>query len=319
MKTGRMNSLIKTNVITEMECCSNFAYVLRDSNTFLSTEYKVLQSSTGGCFVKCLKMMLNGQIQLYYLTESLRPLSAILSSVGEEEYPTIVKNLLDDVIEIKNNGFLTCRNVDISFEKIFVNPVDQKVSLVYLPLGKHVFDSSSEFEDTLRSLIAKFIDPDRSFSSRKIKRLLSDLENETFTLEDIRKRLDSETDDLPAAHEKQKEADPDTVSAPDPASESHILKLVALNAPMTFEIIVNKTDFTIGKRDTNDGVISFNKMISRLHCMVTLEGGQYMITDLQSANGTYVNKVRLVPGQPVAVSNGDVVRLADSDFQIVME
>ena len=41
-----------------------------------------------------------------------------------------------------------------------------------------------------------------------------------------------------------------------------------------------------------------------------------MITDLQSANGTYVNKAKLQPNQSTPIKNGDVIRLANSDFQV---
>ena len=60
----------------------------------------------------------------------------------------------------------------------------------------------------------------------------------------------------------------------------------------------------------------FNKMISRSHCRINKRGSQYTITDLQSANGTYVNKVKLQPNQPHPINNGDVIRLANSDFQV---
>jgi len=39
---------------------------------------------------------------------------------------------------------------------------------------------------------------------------------------------------------------------------------------------------------------------------------------LQSANGTYVNKIRLQPNKPCAINNGDIIRLANSDFQVVI-
>lgn len=51
------------------------------------------------------------------------------------------------------------------------------------------------------------------------------------------------------------------------------LKFVAMNAPARFEIVVNKSVFMIGKKDTNDGVITFNKMISRVHCKITSSRG----------------------------------------------
>ena len=90
-----------------------------------------------------------------------------------------------------------------------------------------------------------------------------------------------------------------------------------MNAPTRVEIEVTKDEFIIGKKkELVDGVVSFNKMISRSHCKINRRGNQYMVTDLQSANGTYVNKVRLQPNQPCQIKNGDVIRMADSDFQV---
>ena len=98
---------------------------------------------------------------------------------------------------------------------------------------------------------------------------------------------------------------------------SGLLRIIAMNAPTRVEIAVTKDEFVIGKKaELCDGVIDFNKMISRSHCRINKRGSQYTITDLQSANGTYVNKVKLQPNQPHPINNGDVIRLANSDFQV---
>ena len=90
-----------------------------------------------------------------------------------------------------------------------------------------------------------------------------------------------------------------------------------MGAPTRVEIDITKDSFVIGKNASSvDGVISFNKMISRVHCRIDCRKGNYTITDLQSANGTYVNRVRLQPNQPQPIKNGDVIRLANSDFQV---
>ena len=100
-------------------------------------------------------------------------------------------------------------------------------------------------------------------------------------------------------------------------SNSGLLRIIAMNAPTRVEIVVNKDVFVIGKKpELCDGVINFNKMISRSHCRINKNGNQYTITDLQSANGTYVNRVRLQPNQPYQINSGDLVRLANSDFQV---
>ena len=53
---------------TELKCGDNISYILNDNSIFLTTEYKVLQSQTGGCFLRSMKMTYNGKIQLYYMT-----------------------------------------------------------------------------------------------------------------------------------------------------------------------------------------------------------------------------------------------------------
>ena len=45
--------------------------------------------------------------------------------------------------------------------------------------------------------------------------------------------------------------------------------------------------------------------------------GVYYISDEGSVNGTFVNGVRLNSGQKLQINRGDVIRMADSDFQIV--
>ena len=72
----------------------------------------------------------------------------------------------------------------------------------------------------------------------------------------------------------------------------------------------------IGKSEVVDGTISYNRMISRAHCRINKDGSLVTITDLQSSNGTYVNQTKLQPNQPCQLQNGDIIRLANSDFQV---
>ena len=96
------------------------------------------------------------------------------------------------------------------------------------------------------------------------------------------------------------------------------IKLVAMNAPSHFELVIDRDDAVIGKKqELVDMVIPFNRMISRKHCRITNRTGIYYINDEGSANGTFVNGVRLNPGQKAQINRGDIIRMADSDFQIV--
>ena len=307
-----MNLLIENGVINELECGSNFAYILNDNTSFLSTEYKVLQSQTNSSFIKCMKMLYNGKIELYYLVNSFKPLSSLLPQLDPDHFITIAGNVLAGIIDVKNNGFLTCNNIDSSFEHIFVDSNTFKVGLVYLPLNKHEYGDVSSFENALRTNLVRVISGISALTSPRTTQLGADLQNGMLSIEDIYSKLGSKGPAIPG--NKLRTEKNDRVL---PLAHGG-MKLVALNAPTRVEIQITKPDFTIGKKETNDGIISFNKMISRYHCKVTNNGQQYSIIDLQSANGTFVNGVKLQPNIPSPVKNGDVVRLANSDFQVVI-
>lgn len=48
--------------------------------------------------------------------------------------------------------------------------------------------------------------------------------------------------------------------------------------------------------------------VSRRHFKITLSGGRYLIEDLNSTNSTMLNRQRLQPGVPAALTDGDEIR-----------
>lgn len=65
---------------------------------------------------------------------------------------------------------------------------------------------------------------------------------------------------------------------------------------------------TVGRAQTN-GLCLPARNVSKRHARISLEAGRYFVTDLNSTNGTYVNRVR-VHG-PVRLSAGDRVYVGD--------
>jgi len=95
------------------------------------------------------------------------------------------------------------------------------------------------------------------------------------------------------------------------------ITLVGVGTPKNVEVIISKPEFTIGKNSESvDGVIAFNKAISRVHCKISYVDNLYFIQDLESANGTYVNSVKLRKGQQIQIRVGDEVILANSKFMV---
>lgn len=301
------------DVLQEIKCGNDFGYVLENSTNFVYTDYKVLQSQTSGIFVKCMKMIYNGKVELFYLTEEFRPVSSLFSGMMADTMLTIAKNLLANVIEVRNNGFLSCQNIDLSWDKIYVDESTWKVRLIYLPLNIKLFESYSTFENELRSGLIKLINKVITTSSAKLDQFVKDLCNSSLTIEDV--------------YNKSKEAETESILKPEPdvvkntGNSNQIgsnLRMVALNAPTPYEMNIDRDEIVIGKKvDFVDEVVSFNKMISRRHCKVIRNNGLYYIMDVGSVNGTFVNNVKLLPNQLYQINKGDLIQLADSRFQIV--
>lgn len=302
-----MNRLVANGMITEMKCAANFAYILNDKEMFLSTQYKVLLSRSNDCFVRCMRMLYNGKIQLYYIPGTYRSLYQLIPGLDVNRFINIINNLFQDIMAVKSNGFLSCQNIELSFERIYVDPKTYKVRLVYLPLNQTIYEDYSLFENLLRTELIKVITNTSSLLSPKMYRFADKLADGTLSLEELIQWLKSgentsgvsvESNSLRSEHKKG-------------------LYLVSMDLKHPFEIHVNKDEFLIGRKmSIVDGVIDFNKMIGRVHCKINKTGMGFTITDLNSANGTYVNQKRLVSNQEMLIQDGDVIRLANSDFKV---
>lgn len=303
-----MNMLLEQNLLSEMNCGSNYTCILRDNALFLPTEYKVLQSQNNSCFVKCMKMLFNGQIQFYYLTSQYQTLSGLLNTLTPDSFLSIVTNLLANIIDVKNNGFLSCLNINIDFDHIYIDAANYQVKLIYIPTSRKVFPDNAQFENELRTSLIKLISKTASLSSSKNIQLMQDLSNGMLSMEDLYKRIKGNHNtpvDRPVTPPEQ------------PTYSDGNCKIIAINAPVNLAIEVNKDEFIIGKKaDAVDGVVSFNKMISRIHCKIVRNNNGFNVVDLRSANGTYVNRIRIQPDLPYPIKNGDILKLANSEFKV---
>lgn len=318
-----MNRLIERGLLQEIACGGNFAYVLADAGLFQPTDYKVLHSQTESVFVRCTKMLFNGRIQLYYLPDDMKPLSAVLASLNPETFLTVVSNLLQGVLETKNNGFLSCTNVELSFDKIFVDISNMKVRLVYLPVSEHLMGDELLFESQLRTELLRTIRMMPGLAGPKTTALSGYLMDGTLSLADLCAKLKAPA---PAAEGWQKAehkaavpVQPEKPEIPEPPKTPKTMRIVAMNAPRRVEFEVKKDHYLIGKPGAKvHAEIDFNRMISRVHCCVDRDGDRFTVTDLGSTNGTYLNGEKLQPNHPGKLKDGDMLRLANSIFQVVI-
>lgn len=304
-----MKDMICKESVYQLKYLDKFSYVLKNNEDFLLTEYKVLQNYKGDCLLKCIKTLFNGKIQLYYITEKYKPLKDIASNIKPEAFMSVMNSLFESILEIKTNGFLSYNSIDISLDKIFVDENTYKVKLVYLPIDKRIFKDVKAFEYELKTKMIEIISKMDIVSSNSISDLVTRLSSEDATIEN-----------LYANTNKQIKYNGEIYRTDTANVLRKGLKIVSLDKQNKVVIMMSKNPFIIGKKVSEvDGVVTFNKLISRVHCKIINTGNTYKIVDLNSANGTYINNIRLTPEEAYTINNGDVIRLANSEFKIEIE
>lgn len=308
-----MNELMQSEYITEIKGSQNVAYVLENDNTFMHTGYKVLKNQAKSSFIKCAKVRYNGKIKLLYYTAGYKSLSNIIHSIDGDTFVGIIASLLNSILEIKNNGFLLCQNLDLSFDKIFIDQNTMSVCLIYLPINVPPIDITS-FENELRAQIIKLISSIPMLSTPKISTVSSYLANGSLSLEEMYQKVC----ELTGGHGINKQ---DNYSKKENLSNGIIsqplLTFRSKGGASETMFRISKPEFTIGRNaSTVDGVITYNKAIGRRHCKIIFENGSYYIVDLNSANGTYVNDKKIASMENTPIRNGDTIRLANSNFTV---
>ena len=291
-----MNILLNNQRLRELNCGTNFAYILSSNSMFLPTQYKVLQSQKGGTFIPCHRILFNGQTALFYDVGEKRPFSVLLPQMTPEAFRTVTTELLQAVLQVKAVGFLQEENIDIDFSKVFVDSSTLKVSVVYVPVNERLHADGPAMENKLRAELIRLIQAISTLDSPKTTALAADLANGTLSLQDLVRNL--------AAAE---------VAPPPP----RVMELRLINFPEKLSFRIDRDSFVIGRSDDADGVIKLNKYIGAYHCRIEQKDGQFLLWDLDSKNGSYVNKIKVLK-KPVVLNNGDTVRLANLEFRVTL-
>ena len=73
-----------------------------------------------------------------------------------------------------------------------------------------------------------------------------------------------------------------------------------------------KFDTKLGRERDND-IVLLDAKVSRYHAQISLDAGQWVLSDLNSANGTLVNGIAIAG--PVALNSGDLLRVGETELK----
>lgn len=306
-----MSRLTEDRIVTEMDYKDNLAYLLENAQDFAVTEYKVLTSQGDDGYVLCMKLSYNGKIQLFYLTRNLQRFSDLFYTLDGNHLSQLIGNVMTAFMNVRNNGFLKCENIVIAFDKIFVDTT-LRVSLIYLPVSRRAYSGEEAAEYMLRTQLVKYIDALQS-PSKEILLIRGMCADGKLSLGDIVSRIGMKT---PPVIETTEENEKKKQTA---AREPKIGPMRLEFAKDRRTILVDKPVFLIGKNAAQvNYVITANSTVSRIHCKLLRTNSGYTVMDMNSSNGTFLNGKRLAPKVPAELRNGDILRLSNIDFNVVM-
>lgn len=125
--------------------------------------------------------------------------------------------------------------------------------------------------------------------------------------------LNQETDGIPSFVEES----PQTIDAPT-AQRSGIqsISLVVINSGRRINLEASD-DLLVGRKDNQRGIFpdvdlgldgGYDAGVSRRHAIIGVQEKDYVLEDLASANGTFVNGRRLAPQAPTPIRHGDELK-----------
>lgn len=300
-----MHELIELGLARETHGPRCISYVLEDDSLFNLSEYKIVRNQETKKFLDSAKSRYNGKLKLTYFIEDCVSLKSLTPTIESYTFVSVVANLLGSVLEVMKNGYLEVTDLVLDMNRIFVDPNSMEVKLIYLPINMPANRGTttlrfSPMED-IRSNLVKLIFSTPNILSSRTKELCDWLSDSSKTIEDIYANLRI----VRPVHGT-------SIST----TQNVTMTLTAINTPERIEFRINKPVFSIGRNaGENDGHIGFNPAISGMHCKIYKTQAGFEVEDC-SRNGTFVNKTKIQSGKRAKLKNGDILRLANSDFSV---
>jgi len=378
-----MESIVSSGLISEKLEQDALSYLLLSPDLISSTGYKVLQGEEREGFAPCVRVIDNGRDKLVYYIEGFRSLKEMLPTMGPDEFCVVVAGILHAFQSVRQVGFLNPANIIFNVNRVFVDPEDFSVHLIYLPVSEldtSGVDSFSEMKTMLAGAIAENANVDNE-AVRMLGTLLEDIHVSPEQLHAYVGNLQlpeglaaaaqgasltgtsgalgtghtaglmsttgsmahsadlvDDIDGMPEQSSPEKAKKLTTrfgigkrrvANRSEPIAEAEsgtevlddifvpTIVLEGIGTSKKVELLVNKQNYIIGKRgESVDGLVDFSNAVSRVHCCINHNDGKNFITDLGSANGTFLNGKKLDPEKPSILNDGDKVKMADVNFMV---
>lgn len=300
-----------SNLVTEVSNEHYIGYVLNSNEYFYNTAYQIIRKDNNEGLLRGYKLNYNGRIKIIYDVSKCVSFQNNISSLDSEAVMKIIGNLLVTIINIQANGFVQAETIDIDIRKIFIDTDNMQIKLICVPiLIDSQWNTRQDFEAKVKYIAAVVMLNSGSVNSAEGLRLYNDLNDVQISLNQLYQNMITGVYGqilLQTGMEFEYKLN---------ESGIRYIRLVSSDSERYGDVLINKSDFIIGKRENIADLILNSSEVSRIHCEFYYNKEGWYLKDKNSTNGTWINDVRLKSGQSLPVKNGDKIRIGEYIYYV---
>lgn len=321
-----MSVFVDGSYVSLVDHGENFGYLLNENDSFASVDFRVLQGRNDDRFAKAIKLLHNGKIEIFYDVRDYVPFTSQMRLLRTDTIIQFVCDVFGGIIDSRDDGFLSCQNIDISRERIYIEPATSKPKLIYVPISERVFNSFSEFEEMLRRNITREISGEIKKTDDKLEKFLEDVSSSLISIDELYRKYHTERSTAGSGADK-------TSSGKIGINDININNTNKNNMNISkCRLIPDNPDYPCieltdalirignGKDLEWADIVIRAEGISRKQCSIRKIGEEFFISDgceeRPSTNHTYIGNLRLDHLKLYKLTVGDRIKMAGITYTI---
>lgn len=289
------------------ENTKQLSFLFQEKDSYFEMGYMILQQAKLSGMLPYKRATLNGKEKLLFSIEEYQALPDVLPSLDEDEIIDILYAVVFMTQKVEENGFMKKECIWCKYENIYYDEESHKPLFAVLPITQEFRYADGAtwkkgYEECLLQITEYLSDTKKKY----IRQFITWMLEANISVEELLKQIDALGNGKSGLLVDRKEE-----------ITENKLELIYSGKEGTFSFLIENEDFIIGRSmDEADGVLQISDRVSRKHCLITKINRNYFVQDLDSANCTCVNGIRIPPYELLELGQNDVLSLADVDLRV---
>lgn len=314
----------KLNIEETIHGNNKYLQLMCKNDEIIQYQIKMINNNKELSFIEIEDMNINDDIYMNYnITKYCNMYECINDmTLSIKDIKNILYKLISVLTEL-DSYLLNRNNIIFDMKRVFFNTDNNELKLIYVPLKNGL--SESKIDEKVCILNLLFAYKNIIGNNEELERAIIEVREENGDLISLKNHLDKIEDNIniketTVLEEKEEE---DVVvkkkrfwnfkREKNIIQEEHIesVKIWTIICEDGSLISLDKDTYILGRLKSDVDIQLKDNSVGRIHGKIERENDKYYYIDLNSRNGSYLNKERLIPEKRYLLSNGDELRLAN--------